>query len=172
MCLASFRFITLVKTSSAWVRHELDAHMDGILGIENRRTDLGGIYGCTVMLVHPFQKTRKYASRKKGLGKGDTETFEKRLYLHFYYNPIKKENDDAAFYGMVDGLKKQLEEGIPASSMAGTDQKKAAQYLSVRRKKVAVVFQSVIIQTPAGKRVGIMGILLWSRIMRKTGLRH
>ena len=135
MCLASFRFITLVKTSSAWVRRELDAHMEGIMGIENRQADLGGVYGCTVMLKHSFQRLRKYASRNKGLGKGDLETFEKRLYLHFYYNPIKKENDDAAFYGIVDGLKKQLEEGVPASSMAGTAQKKIAQYLSIRRKK-------------------------------------
>ena len=36
---------------------------------------------------------------------------------------------------MVDGLKKQLEEGVPASSMTGTAQKKAVQYLSIRRKK-------------------------------------
>lgn len=135
MCLARFWFITLVKTSSAWVRRELDAHMEGILCIENRQADLGGVYGCTVMLKHHFQKTRRYANKKKRLEKGDVETFEKRLYLHLYYNPIKKENDDSAFYRMVDGLKKQLEEGVPVSSMTATAKKKVEKYLSVRRKK-------------------------------------
>ena len=65
------------------------------------------------------------------MSRGRGDVFKRQIF----YNPIKKENDDAAFYRMVDGLKKQLEEGIPAISMTAAAQKKIAKYLSVRRKR-------------------------------------
>jgi len=135
MCLAGFHFITLVKTSIAWVRKELDAHMDEIVSIKNRRFDLEGVYCHTVMLSHVFEKSRKYASRKKGLGKGSIETFEKRIYLHIYYNPFKKEDQDANLYTQIEGLKKMLEEGTPLDDMTEAAQKRASKYLVIRKTK-------------------------------------
>jgi len=135
MCLDSFRFITLVKTSIAWVREELEAHRDKIVSVENRRIDLSGIYCHTVMLMHTFEKKRKYASPPKGLDKGSAEVFEKRLYLHIYYNPVKKEKDDDILYAGIDELKQLIEEGIPIETLTDTAQKKAAKYLTVRRAK-------------------------------------
>lgn len=135
MCLGGFHFITLVKTSTAWVRKELDAHLDKMVGIRNRLADLSGIYCRTVMLMHTFEKIRKYASREKGLDKGTVETFEKRLYLHIYYNPVKKEKEDAGFYAQIDELKKMLEEGTPVDAMADAAQRKAAKFLTVRQTK-------------------------------------
>lgn len=101
ICLGGFRFITLAKTSIAWLRKELDRHKGDIVTIKNRRTELSCIYCYTEMLTHTFEKTRKYASRKKGLEKGSVETFDKRIYLHLYFNPIKKENDDNSFYSQM-----------------------------------------------------------------------
>ena len=135
MCLSGFRFITLVKTSIAWVRSELDLHMDKMIGIGNRRADLGGVYCYTVKLIHTFEKIRKYASIKKGLPKGSIETFEKRLHLHIYYNPVKKENEDACLYGDIDELKKALEEGTAIDTMTDAAQKKVVKYLIVRKTK-------------------------------------
>ena len=135
MCLSSFRFITLVKTSIAWVRKELDIHMDKMAVIGNRRAELGGVYCHTVTLLRTFEKTRKYASRKKELLRGSVETFEKRLYLHIYYNPVKKEIEDACLYTEIEELKKTLEEGTLIKDMTDASQKKAAKYLIVRKTK-------------------------------------
>lgn len=135
MCLGGFHFITLVKTSTAWVKKELDAQMDKIVSIENRRSDLSGIYCSNVTLMHSFKKVRKYAGKKKGLDKGSVELFEKRLYLHLFYNPVKKENEDDGFYARIDELKKMTEEGTPISAMTDTAQRKAAKYLLVKQTK-------------------------------------
>jgi hypothetical protein len=135
MCLGGFRFITLAKTSVAWVRKELDLHMDEIMSISNRRTELGGVYCHTVMVTHTFERTRKYANINKQLGKGSIEKFEKRLYLHIYYNPVKKENDDSCLYAQIEELKKMLEEGSPIDAMTDAAQKKAAKYLITRKTK-------------------------------------
>ena len=135
MCLLSFRFITLIKTSVAWVRKELDIHMNKMASIENRRTDLGGVYCYTVMLKHAFEKSRKYASIKKELSKGNVETFEKRLYLHIYFNPVKKENEDAGFYAEIEELKKTLEEGTCIDDITDVARKKVEKYLIVKKTK-------------------------------------
>ena len=135
MCLGRFRFITLVKTSIAWVRKELDIHMDKMMSIGNRRTDLGGVYCHTVTLVHTFEKTRKNASKKKGVLKGSVETFDKRLYLHIYYNPAKKENEDACLYTEIEELKKTLEEGAEMDAMTDSAWEKASEYLIIRKTK-------------------------------------
>lgn len=65
-----------------------------------------------MILTHTFEKIRKYARKKKGLEKGAVETFDKRIYLHLYYNPIKKETDYNAFYTQIEELKKMIEKGI------------------------------------------------------------
>lgn len=135
MCLGGFRFITLAKTSIAWVRKELDIHKDDIITIKNRRTELSGIYCYTVMLTHTFEKIRKYASKKKGLEKGTAETFDKRIYLHLYYNPIKKETDDNAFYTQIEELKRMIEKGSPIEELSTAAQKRAGKYLNIRQTK-------------------------------------
>jgi hypothetical protein len=135
MCLGGFRFITLVKTSVSWVRRELDLHMGEMVSMGNRRAELGGVYCRTVMVMHAFEKTRKYASEKKRLEKGSVEKFERRLYLHIYYSPLKKEDDDSRLYARIDELKKMLEEGVPADAMTDAAQKKVAKYLVVRKTK-------------------------------------
>ncbi|MCI9358382.1 MAG: transposase [Lachnospiraceae bacterium] len=140
MCLGGFRFITLAKTSTAWVRKELDRHKDDIITIKNRRTELSGIYCYTEMLTHTFEKTRKYASRKKGLEKGSVETFDKRIYLHLYFNPIKKENDDNAFYAQMEELKNVIEKGSPIDELSAAVQKKAGKYLNIKRDKEGTVY--------------------------------
>ena len=135
MCLCGFGFITLIKTSISWVSKELDEHMDKILSIGNRRADLSGIYCLTVTLRHTFEKIRKYASKNKKLDKGAVETFEKRLYLHIYFNPIKKENDDASFFTQIDEVKSMLEEGFPIDEMTEAAQRKAEKYLITKKAK-------------------------------------
>lgn len=135
MCLGGFHFITLVKTNITWVKNELDIHRDRMINIKNRKAELSGIYCYTVMRKHTFERVRKYASKKKGLEKGAAETFDKRIYLHLYYNPIKKENDDDAFYSRIEELKKIIEKGAPEEELSITAQKRAGKYLNIKRSK-------------------------------------
>ena len=135
MCLGSFRFITLVKTSITWVRKELDMHKDELVSIGNRRADLASIYCHTVPLMHSFKKTRRYASKKKGIDKGSIEEFERRLYLHFYYNPTKKETEDFCLFTEIEELKRMLSEGVEIDDLTETAQKKVSRYLVVRKSK-------------------------------------
>ncbi|MCL1913104.1 MAG: transposase [Eubacteriaceae bacterium] len=135
LLLAGFRFITIVKTSIVWVRSELDLHLGGMAGIGNRRAGLGGVYCHTVALKRAFSKERKYASNKKGLEKGSCETFERRVYLHIYFDPARKEAEDASFYDGVDELKKALEEGVAIDTMAEAAQKKASKLLTIKKTK-------------------------------------
>ena len=102
MCLAGFHFITLAKPSLSWIKKEIEAHREEFVDIDNRRSELGGTYCYSVPLMHAFKRTRKYASQKKGLKKGDLEDIPKRLYLHLYFNPSKKDKEDASLF---DNLK-------------------------------------------------------------------
>lgn len=40
------------------------------------------------MLMHDFEKTRKYANHKSGAAKGSTETITRRIYLNIYYSHV------------------------------------------------------------------------------------
>jgi hypothetical protein len=88
-----------------------------------------------ITLTHTFERTRKYASKKKRLEKGAVEEFEKRLYLHIYYNPVKKEADDSDLCSQIDEIKKLLVEGTPIDTLTETAQRKAAKYLIIKKAK-------------------------------------
>ena len=139
---AHFNFITLVKISIKWVRKELDAH-----SVEFRSTSSAcpfdtNTHGITVMLMHEFSRTRKYARRETGMRKGEEEAFTRRIYLHLFFNPIKRVEEDAAFDKDLFELKGFLEEGKAVEELSDRAQDKASRFLSIRHygSKVTVTF--------------------------------
>jgi hypothetical protein len=140
--LASFDFITLVKTSAKWVKAELVKNIgefDKMASICPFDTDTHGI---TVTLMRDFEKTRKYANKKRGLKKGDTETFHRRVYLHLYFNPKRKAEEQACFDKNLMELKQNIEAGIDISDLPESIQKNIKKYLHIQRRgrKVVVSF--------------------------------
>lgn len=142
MLHAHFDFITLSKISIKWVKAELRAHADEFSRTSSVCPYDARIHGITVMLMHDFSYRRKYASRKKGIPEGSEETFSRRIYLHLFYNPTKRVEDDASFDQDLLELRSLLEDGTPIEELSASGQEKAAKYLQIRRygSKITVVF--------------------------------
>lgn len=142
MLHAHFDFITLSKVSIKWVKAELRAHADEFSRTSSVCPYDARIHGITVMLMHDFSYRRKYASRKKGIPEGSEETFSRRIYLHLFYNPTKRVEDDASFDQDLLELRSLLEDGTPIEELSASGQEKAAKYLQIRRygSKITVVF--------------------------------
>ncbi len=129
---AHFDFITLIKLSIKWVKKELDSHLD-----EFRTTGSAcpfdiNTHGITIMLIQEFSRARKYASAKKGLSEGDEETFRRRIYLHLYFNPLRRVEQDTAFDKDIFELKTLLEDGVSEDDLSDSAAEKARKFLYVR----------------------------------------
>ena len=143
MLHAHFDFITLIKCSITWVKKELKAHKEDFQSTSSVCPYDTNTHGVTVMLMHEFTRNRIYASRKEGLPAGSEESFSRRIYLHLFFNPIRKVEEDAAFDRDLFELKEYLEEGGQIESLSENSQNKVAQYLTIRHygSKVTVVFK-------------------------------
>lgn len=132
MFCAGYHFLTLVKTNIKWVKKEIDGHMDEFTSIGSVCPFDPGIHGITVKLMHTFTKERKYSSNKKGLSKGDRETFSRRVYLNIYFSLSRQNQDRMLFEADLMELKTVIGSGIPVEELPGRSQDKAGKYLVIR----------------------------------------
>lgn len=139
---AHFDFITLIKTSIKWVKKELDSRMDDFRTAGSACPFDTNTHGLTVMLKREFSHARKYASRKKGLSEGEEVTFSRRIYLHLYFNSLRRVEQDAAFDKDLFELKSLVENGTPEDDLSDSAVEKIHKYLCVRRygSKITVTF--------------------------------
>ena len=131
--LSGFDFLTLVKTSLKWVKAEIDTHVSDFGSMSSTCPYDTMTHGITVSAMREFKKIRKYDNHKTGAKKGDEETFTKRVYLHLYYNPFRKAENDAAFENDLMELKKLVETGKEAT-LTETALKKVDRFLMVRQR--------------------------------------
>jgi transposase len=131
--LAHFDFVTLVKTSLKWVKAELDGNQGDFGSVSSVCPFDTGIHGITITLMRDFVKVRKYASKKNGIQKGDEETFRRRVYLHLYFSPSRKAEEDICFDSDLIELRRNIEAGTKVDDLPPREQKKAAKYLHIRR---------------------------------------
>ena len=138
---AGFDFITLAKTSVKWIRPEIDKQMEALDDFRSLCPYDHSTHGVSVMVMHSFEKTRKYASHKKGTEKGDVDTFKRRIYLNIFFNLSRKDADKAEFDSNLYELKTQLENGTPIEELSPVAQEKANKYFYVKKRgdKVTVV---------------------------------
>ena len=143
MLQRGFDFITLAKTNLTWIRPEIDKHMDELGKIQSVCPFDISTHGITVMLMHDFDKVRKYASHKTGAEKGSTETFKRRIYLHIYFNATRQSEDRVAFENDLYELKTLLEGGTPLSDLPESSQNKVSKYMTLRTwgSKTTVTFK-------------------------------
>ena len=132
MLQRGFDFVTLVKTSLKWVRPEIDKHMEELSTIHSVCPFDISTHGITVMLMHEFEKVRKYASHKTGAEKGSTETFTRRIYLHIYFNATRQSEDRVAFENDLYELKTLIEGGTPINELPESSQNKVKKYMKLR----------------------------------------
>ena len=130
---AHFDFITLIKLSIKWVKKELDNHLDEFRTAGSVCPFDINTHGITVMRMQEFSRIRKYASAKKGLSEGDEEVFRRRIYLHLYFNPLRRVEQDTAFDRDIFELKALIEDGVKEEELSDSAAEKARKFLYVRR---------------------------------------
>jgi len=136
--LAHFDFITLVKTNIKWVKAEIDRNQGAFDSVSSACPFDTQTHGITIMLMREFMKVRKYASSKTGAQKGDKEKFRRRVYLHIYFNPKRKADDDASFDNDLIGLRKTIEEGATLTELSDSAQSRLEKYLTIRNRGTSV----------------------------------
>ena len=129
---AHFDFITLIKLSIKWVRKELDSHLDEFRTASSACPFDINTHGITIMRMQEFSRARKYASTKKGLAEGDEEVFRRRIYLHLYFNPLRRVEQDTAFDRDIFELKALIEDGALEEDLSDSAAEKARKFLYVR----------------------------------------
>ena len=127
-----FDFITLAKTNLTWIKPEIDKHMDELSAIHSACPFDISTHGITVMLMHEFDKVRKYASHKTGAEKGSAETFKRRIYLHIYFNATRQSEERVAFEHDLYEIKTLLETGTPVGDLPESSQAKINKYMLLR----------------------------------------
>ena len=129
---AHFDFITLIKTSIKWVKKELDSHLDEFRTAGRACPFDINTHGIAIMRMQEFSRTRKYASNTKDLEAGDVESFRRRIYLHLYFNPLRRVEQDTAFDKDVFELKALIEDGATEEDLSDSAAEKARKFLYVR----------------------------------------
>ncbi len=139
---AHFDFITLVKTNLTWVKPELNARLDQFRSTSSACPFDTNTHGLTVMMMHEFSRTRRYGSQKKNLKEGDEETFRRRIYLHLFFNPMRRVEQDTAFDNDLFELKGYVEDGKGEEDLSESAWKKVQKFLHVRHygSKLTVTF--------------------------------
>lgn len=141
LLLAGFDFITLAKTSVKWIRPEVDRQREALDSFKSVCPFDPSTHGGCVLLMHDFERKRKYASHKSGAQKGDVETFTRRIYLNIYFNHSRQSADKAAFEADLFELKTLLESGTPVDELPDLSQAKVKKYFSIKKRggKITVV---------------------------------
>jgi len=131
---AHFGFVTLVRPTIKWVRAEIDVHKEELNLVSNTCPFDPSTKGITVTLMKEFTRIRKNANSKSGLQKGDPEKFRRRIYLHIYFNPGKRAEDDEAFNARILELKQRVEDAGGIEGLPEREQNQAEKYLLILKR--------------------------------------
>lgn len=105
----NIKFLTLASSSVNWIRQEIDAAREDLGTMQAVCTIDHKIRCATRMLMHEFSFTRE---RSRGEVKaGDTEQFQRRLYVHVYFSQENVAKDEANLTERLLELKRQVEQG-------------------------------------------------------------
>ena len=141
MLQAGFDFITLAKNSVTWIRTEIDKQRDALDNFKSICPFDPTIHGVSVLLMHTFEKKRKYTNHKSGTQKGSSEEFSRRIYLNIYFSLSKQSADKTAFEADLFEIKTLLEAGTPLNELSDSAQAKAKKYFTLKKwgSKITVV---------------------------------
>lgn len=124
----NMKFLTLVRTNVSWVRDEIDRARDELGKLEAVCSFDHKVSGVTRRRMHKLSIVRQ---RSRGdLVAGEKEEFERRLYVHIFYNRDNIGKDEQNLIEELFELKQLVEKGEPLTEIG---QKKVDKYLSISR---------------------------------------
>lgn len=128
---AYVNFLTRGNIDSRWIHPELDKIRDQVHCGRNLVPGGGGVYCQSVRLTHTFKRERRYASKKKNKNRGDEEAFPREIWLHFCFDPTRKEQSDVSFFEWISSIKSDLERGTLLTDLKKDAANAAKKYLIV-----------------------------------------
>lgn len=112
------RALMKVKTSWGWVREAIDANLEALRSPAAILSEDPGTHGITVTVTRDFPFRRAYGSKKKGLKAGDVDHVRRRVHLHVYYDPSRREREDRELMVELFEVKELVEKGSPLDARA------------------------------------------------------
>ena len=130
---AGIDFITLADKDVTWIRSVIDANRDKFTEYSAYCPGDPTIAGITVHFMHTFIKEQKYGSQKKNMVAGDTEEFDRKVYLHIYFNEAKRASDRENLIRDLQYLQHEIEDGVPVDTFSKKYQKMVKTYFTIRK---------------------------------------
>ena len=124
----NMKFLTLIRSSVSWVREEIDAAREEVGRLEAVCSFDQKVSGVTRRRMHRLSVVRQRT--RGGFAAGETEEFERRLYVHVFYNRDNIGRDEQNLIDDLLELKRTVEAGDPLSE-AG--RRKAEKFLICSR---------------------------------------
>ena len=117
MLRQGYDFITLASPKVSWIRDELDKVC---IKLHNPAYvcpfDIG-THGLCIPITRAFHWTRTYGSKAKGIKPGDKDSIKRKVWLHFFLNPLRKVEEDKELKARLLDAKAQLEAGVDLETM-------------------------------------------------------
>lgn len=124
----NMKFLTLVRSSVSWVREEIDQAREDLGKLKAVCSFDRTVSGVTRRRMHKFSIVRQ---RTRGeIAAGQKEEFDRRLYVHVFYNRDNIGKDEQTLIEDLFELKQLIEKG---ETLSEAGQNKADQYLVLSR---------------------------------------
>ena len=124
----NMKFLTLIRTSVSWVREEIDAVREKLGMLDAVCPSDHTISGASRLRMHKMSIVRQRT--RGGITAGDSEEFERRMYVHVFFNHDRVVKDEQNLIADLFELKKMVEDEIPLTE---SGQAKANKYLTCSR---------------------------------------
>lgn len=111
MIMRGFTFTTRMENDIPWISPLIDRYRDELAFCGEIMHCDPTFSGITTIQMHTFRYPQQGGIEKSGISKGQTEEITRRLYVHIYFNPTRKADEDAEFRKQYDAVCTDLMHG-------------------------------------------------------------
>lgn len=139
-----------------WIREIIDQNLERLMHPDSILDPSATERGIRISFTHKF--TGRWIYNTAQHRKGESYTFERRLYLHLFYDPVQKAEDEKNLTRNLMELKHDIESGM-YSSLTLAAQRRAAKAFNLPRRI-------------GGKRNGSLRSLSWKDGVMERALKY
>lgn len=154
---ANMKFMMRIGVSDGrWIREIIDQNLERLMHPDSILDPSATERGIRISFTHKF--TGRWIYNTAQHRKGESYTFERRLYLHLFYDPVQKAEDEKNLTRNLMELKHDIESGM-YSSLTPAAQRRAAKAFNLPRRI-------------GGKRNGSLRSLSWKDGVMERALKY